>query len=110
MMKLFDTVSKKLAIPTFVLFAVGWIVFTVGLGLQLNELVNNAFYVPYYLSLAGGPFVIAFGLIHAALPSNLAGAIIGTLSTILNNIYFVAIRWLCSLLWSFHHPAAGYSN
>ena len=103
-MKLFDTVPKKLAISAFVLFAVGWIVFIVGFGLLLNELVTesdtvtllNSLYVPYYFTLAGGPFVIAFGLIHAALPSNLAGAIIGAISTILNNIYFVLVGFVVS--------------
>ena len=102
-MKLFDTVPKKLAIPAFVLFAVGWIVFTVGFGLLLNELAtdtffnpSNPFYVPYYFTLAGGPFVIVFGLIHTALPSNLAGAIIGAISTILNNIYFVFVGYVVS--------------
>jgi hypothetical protein len=107
MVKLFDTVSKKLAIPVYVVFAVGWIVFTTGFGLQLNELSiasgrtstlnpNDPFYVPYYLTLAGGPFVIAFGLLHAALPSNLAGAIIGVVSTIFNNIYFVFVGFILS--------------
>ena len=106
-MKLFDTVPKKLAIPAFMLFAVGWIVFTVGFGLLLNELLgqasdtttlnaNHPFYVPYYFALVGGPFVIAFGLLHAALPSNLAGAIVGVLSTILNNIYFVLVGYVVS--------------
>ena len=104
-MKLFDTVPKKLAIPAFILFAVGWIVFMVGFGLLLNELAtesdtvwnsNNPVYVPYYFALAGGPFVIAFGLIHAALPSNLAGAIVGAISTILNNIYFVLVGFVVS--------------
>jgi hypothetical protein len=102
MMKLFDTVSKKLAIPVFVLFAVGWIVFTAGFGRLLNDLrlvevsPSNPFYVPYYFTLAGGPFVIAFGLLHAALPSNLAGAIVGVVSTILNNIYFVFVGFVAS--------------
>ena len=103
-MKLFDTVPKKLTIPVFILFAVSWILFTIGFGLLLNQVsdtatnlnANNPFLLPYYFTLAGGPFVIAFGLIHAALPSNLAGAIIGAISTILNNIYFVLVGFVVS--------------
>ena len=102
-MKLFDTAPKKLAIPAFVLFAFGWILFIIGFVLLLDELATDTafnpsdpFYVPYYLTLAGGPFVIVFGLIHAALPSNLAGAIIGAISTILNNIYFVLVGYVVS--------------
>ena len=111
MMKVFDSVLKKLAIPVFVLFAVGWVVFTAGFGLVINETVealasattsrfsaDNPFYFPYYFTLAGGPFVVVLGLVHAALPSNLrlAGAIIGVLSTILNNIYFISVGFVLS--------------
>ena len=107
MMKVFDSISKKLAIPVFALFAVGWIVYTAGFGLVLNEtveasatpslstmIVNNPLYFPYYFTLAGGPFVVTFGVLHAALPSNQAGAIIGVLSIILNNIYFVSVGFI----------------
>ena len=105
-MKVFDTISKKLAVPVFVLFAVGWTVYTAGLGLVLNDTVeasgsstnaiNNPSYYPYYFTLAGGPFVVVLGVLHAALPSNRASAIVGVLSTILNSIYFVSVGFILS--------------
>ena len=108
-MKVFDSNSKKLAIPVLILFAVGWVVYSAGFGLVLNETVeasatpslsttnaNNPFYFPYYFTLVGGPFVVTFGVLHATLPSNQAGAIIGVLSTILNNIYFVSVGFILS--------------
>ena len=107
-MKVFDTISKKLAISVFALFAVGWNVYTAGLGLMLSETVeasgssifstnaNNPIYYPYYFTLAGGPFVVVLGVLHAALPSNRASTIVGVLSTILNNIYFVSVGFTLS--------------
>ena len=116
-MKVFDTISKKLAIPVFVLFAIGWTVYTAGFGLVLNGTVessgistnlnfgtNHPFYFPYYFTLAGGPFVVVLGILHAALPSNQASAIVGILSTILNNIYFVSVGSVLSYTHLFIQP------
>ena len=98
MIEVFDTVSKKLAIPVLVFFTLGWAVYTAGFGLVLNKNLaisslfplsantSDPFYFPFHFTLAGGPFVVILGLLHAALPSNQAGAIIGVVSTILNNI------------------------
>ena len=112
MIKIFDGVSKKLAIPVFVLFAIGWAEYTAGFGLVLDKkvvvpslgfpfessittpLLFPFYLFPFYFTLAGGPFVVTFGVLHAALPSNQAGAIIGVLSTILNNIYFVSVGFI----------------
>ena len=38
--------------------------------------------------------MVAFGLIHAALPSHRASAIVGVLSAILNNIYFASVGFV----------------
>lgn len=66
MIKVFDTVSKKLAIPVFVFFVLGWAVYTAGFGLVLNKNLasslfplsantSDPFYFPFHFTLAGGP-------------------------------------------------------
>ena len=102
-MKVFDTIPKKLAILVFVLFEVGWIVYTVGFGLVLDGKpstllaptdIKNLFYFPFYFTLVSGQFMVVLGLLHAALPSSRASAIIGVFSTILNHVCFASIGFV----------------
>ena len=101
MAKIFDSTSKKLAIPLFALFEIGWIVITTGVILLFkNEVrdimfdyddIGSPVYFPHYIILVGGQFVVLLGLLHAALPSGIPSSIIGALSTILNATYFVFV-------------------
>lgn len=91
-MQAFNSIPKKLALPAFVLFEIGWIVYTVGFSLLLVNFVrgtNRSVYSPFYFTLAGGQFVVVLGLAHAGLPSGLSSSIVHVLSTILDTIYFV---------------------
>ena len=108
MARAFDSTAKKLAIPVFALFEIGWIVFIAGFILlfkikirdrdiilddnDIGSLVYLA--IPYFMILVGGQIVVLLGLLHAALPSGTASSIIGTLSTVLNIIYFVSVGYL----------------
>ena len=122
-----DTTSKlnlKLAIRAFVLFEIGWILFTIGFGLLLNheqtldeeqrlrvipifplvvplrddatgiKSIRALLYYPYYMTLIGGQFVVALGLVQAGLPFGLASSIAGVFSKILNTIYFVFVGFV----------------
>lgn len=64
----FDSICKKLAIPLFVFFEVGWIIFTARFALVLankdesTDLKESSdrespLYFPYYFTLVGGQFV-----------------------------------------------------
>lgn len=105
MARAFDSTPKKLAIPLFGLFFIGWIVFTAGFSLLLSNKAEDTtlkedtnrkslLYFPYYMTLVGGIFVALLGLIHAALPSGVPSSIIGAISTILNTIYFVSVGYV----------------
>ena len=101
MARAFDSTSKKLAIPLFALFEIGWIFFTAGFILFLKSKIgdiildkNNPVFYPHYMILVGGQFVVLLGLLHAALPSGTPNSIFGVLSTILNIIYFVSVGYL----------------
>ena len=100
---MFDKTSKKLAIPLFVLFEIGWIVVTAGFilffkgklrDILLDDSSRSPVYFPVYMILVGGQFVVLLGLLHAALPSGTASSIVGALSTVLNIIYFVSVGYL----------------
>ena len=122
-MRAFDSVSKKLAIPMVVLFELGWIIYTGGLGSYMHQQVldntdrsdstsryssydqqsesRDAYEVlrypvlfSHYFTLVGGQFVAILFLIHAALPLNTASYVVGVLSSILNVIYFVSVGYL----------------
>ena len=123
-MRAFDSIAKKLAIPMVVLFELGWIICTGGLGsymhLQVvkNTDLSDSRYPSYhqqsasdahkvlrdpvlfsqYFALVGGQFVAVLFLIHAALPLSTASYVVGVLSSILNVIYFVSIGYL--IVWS----------
>ena len=101
----FDSTPKKLATPIFALFEIGWIVFTAGFGLLLSNKEHDSIlkeddnrksplYFSYYMTLVGGHFVAALGLLHAAMPSGIPSHIIGALSTILNTIYFISVGYV----------------
>ena len=105
MVKVFDSTPKKLAIPLFALFEIGWIVFTAGFGLLLSTKESDftlkeddnrksPLYFPYYMTLVGGQFVAVIGLLHAALPSGRLSSIFGALSTVLNIIYIVSVGYV----------------
>ena len=103
MAKVFDSTSKRLAIPLFALFPIGWIVITDGFILLFksdlifddnDNIARSPVYFPLHLFLVGGQFVALLGLLHAALPSGIPSSIIGALSTILNTIYFVFVGYL----------------
>ena len=105
MARAFDSTPKKLAIPVFGLFFIGWIVFTAGFGLLLSNKEEDStlkedpnrkspLYFPYYMTLVGGKFVALLGLLHAALPSGIPSSVVGALSTILNTIYFVLVGYV----------------
>ena len=48
MIKVFDTVSKKLAIPVLVFFTLGWAVYTAGFGLVLNIYFVSVGFILFY--------------------------------------------------------------
>ena len=108
-MRAFDSIAKKLAIPAFVLFEVGWIVYTGGFGSLLHEtarvlqgsisqsadeVFNTPVLFPHYFTLVGGQFVALLFLIHAALPLSIISSIVGVLSSILSIIFFVSVGYL----------------
>ena len=93
-----------MAIPLFVLFEIGWIVFTAGFGLLLSNKEHSMLkeddsrksplYFPYYMTLVGGQFIAVLVLLHAALPSGRPSSIISAVSTILNTIYFTSVGYV----------------
>ena len=104
-MRAFDSIAKKLAIPMVVLFEIGWIVYTGGLGSYLHqysqsepnadEALRYPVLFPYYFTLVGGQFVALLFLVHAALPSSMiVSYIAGVLSSILNVVYFVSVGYM----------------
>ena len=106
MARAFDSTAKKLAIPLFAIFEIGWIVFIAGFILLFKSKIRDIIlddndikspvYFPYYMILVGGHFVILLGLLHATLPSGTASSYIGSISTVLNIIYFVSVGYLIS--------------
>ena len=99
MARAFNTTSKKLVLPFFALFEIGWIVYSTGfipLLAKSNEdlSIKHPLYFPYYMILIGGQFVALLGILHAALPSGRINSIIGALFTILNIIYFVSVGYV----------------
>ena len=120
-MRAFDSIAKKLAIPVIVLFEIGWIIYTAGLGVQLHlvrtdqvlyprdplhvsrglvgpvKALKSQYLFPDYFTLVGGQFVALFFLLHAALPSSIASYVVGVLSTLLNVIYFVSVGYLLNI-------------
>ena len=123
-MRAFDSTAKKLAIPMVVLFELGWIIYTGGLGSYMHqqvlensdrldsrysiydqqsasdahEVLRDPVLFSHYFALVGGQFVAVLFLIHAALPLNTASYVVGVLSSILNVIYFVSVGYLIN--WS----------
>ena len=106
MARAFDSTAKKLAIPLFALFEIGWIIFIAGFILLFKSRIRDIIlddndikspeFFPYFMILVGGQFVILLGLLHAALPSGTASSYIGSISTVLNIIYFVSVGYLIS--------------
>ena len=96
MARAFNSTSKKLVLPFFALFEIGWIVYSIWIHPFAGKLSNkedssikHPLYFPYYMILIGGQFVALLGILHAALPSGRISSIIGALFTILNIIYYV---------------------
>ena len=130
MAQAFDSTPKKLAIPLFALFEIGWIVFTAGFGLLLSNIKvddstlkedddrKSPLYFPYYMTLVGGQFVAVLGLLYAALPSGGHSSIFGALSTVLNTIYFVIVGYVINtsytelqvLKWDIHYHDSHYHD
>jgi hypothetical protein len=95
MVRVFDSTSKKLAIPLFGLFELGWIVSTAG----IHDIIFDDNFIKslVYMIPVVGQFVVVLGLLHAALPSGTPSSIIGALSTILNTIYFISIGYMITV-------------
>ena len=112
-MRVFDSIAKKVAIPAIVLFEIGWIIYTGGLGSYMhqlvrhnadsrisssssnaNEVLTNPTLFPHYFTLVGGQFVALLFLFHAALPSSVASYIVGVLSSVLNVTFFVSVGYM----------------
>jgi hypothetical protein len=79
MARIFDSTSKKLVIPLFALFEIGWIVSTAGIIISFKSEIYDIIFDDkfkftrgsVYMILIGGQFVALLGLLHAALPSGL---------------------------------------
>ena len=99
--------QRKLAVLPLSLFMLGWSVYSAGFIWKLfkwdENLHNYNFTVvtsrydplvfPYYVALVGGPFVFLLSLLHTVLPG-VASSIIGFLSAIVSNIFFVSNGWV----------------
>ena len=95
----FETIPKKLAIPLFVLFEIGWVAYLAGFGLTLDREKEglpetSSLLLPCYLVVIGGQFVVVFGLLQAGLPFGTTRSIVGVLSTALNTTYFVFVGFV----------------
>ena len=93
-----DRVSKKSAICFFIVFEIGWFLYTTGLRLAIREdrsllPPSHPLLLPYYPTVVGGQLVIALILLHVGLPSRHARSAIGILSTCLNVIYFACVGY-----------------
>ena len=94
----FDRVAKKSAICFFIVFEMGWLLYTAGLRLAIREdrsslPPSHPLLLPYYPTVVGGQLVIALFLLHVGLPSRHARSSIGILSTCLNVIYFACVGY-----------------
>ena len=95
----FDRVPKRAAVCFFAVFEIGWIMYTIGLGLSIREErsllpPSDPLFLPYYPTVIGGQIVVALILLHVGLPPSYARAAIGVLSTVLNVIYFASVGYV----------------
>ena len=88
--------GKKFAIPIVVLFELGWLLYTRGLGLAVESgvlSVASPLLLPFYPASILGQLVVLVILLRVLLPPSPISRLVGALSTSLNNLCLLFVGY-----------------